>query len=58
VGYPSQPDVTAIVQGIQTSFESFPLWHEDFGPFFMKRDDGRSVAGVKPHNDHIHLSVY
>lgn len=58
VGYPSQPDVTAIVQGIQNAFESFPLRHENYGPYFEKRDGGPPPAGLKPHNDHIHLSVY
>jgi hypothetical protein len=54
-GYLDRGPVKAIVDAIQTSFESYVHRRENFGPLFKKKS-GRDwvVAG---HQDHIHLSV-
>ena len=55
-GYPNNPMVKAIVDNIQTTFESYFFRRENFGPLFKKKfGKPHSVSG---HKDHIHLSVY
>ena len=55
IGYPQDGALTAIVDAIQTSFESFSKRRENFGPHFKKKlGAAHSVSG---HADHIHLSV-
>ena len=54
-GYPRDLEIRAIVDAIQTSFESFEFRRENFGPCLMKKL-GR-VWKVTGHQDHIHLSV-
>jgi hypothetical protein len=55
VGYPGVPAIKAIVDAIQTTFETFVGRRENYGPFFKKKlGQPHNVAG---HNDHIHLSV-
>lgn len=55
VSYGSAAEVTAIAQGIQNAFESFPHRRENFGPSIkQKLGTSHSVGG---HGDHIHLSV-
>ncbi len=55
IGYPQDGAVTAIVDAIQTSFESFASRRENFGPHLKKKlGNAYSISG---HNDHIHLSV-
>lgn len=55
VGYPMGGSIKAIVDAIQTNFESFIHRRENFGPF-LKNKLGQSWT-VPGHNDHIHLSV-
>jgi hypothetical protein len=55
IGYPQGGDVTAIVQAIQTAFESYAHRRENFGPFFKKKLGAPHMVGG--HGDHIHLSV-
>jgi hypothetical protein len=53
--YPSDSEVKAIVDAIQTEADKQSGIRENFGPFFNhKHKADWSVAG---HNDHIHLSV-
>ena len=47
--------IKAIVDSIQTTFESYSHRRENFGPLF-KRKLGKDHP-VKGHQDHIHLSV-
>lgn len=54
-GYSTSAEVRAIVDAIQTKFESFAGSRENFGPHF-KRKHGMPHA-VSGHGDHIHLSV-
>lgn len=54
-GFPSDPQVRAIVTALQQKFESFPQRRENFGPAFKKKlGQPFQVAG---HQDHIHYSV-
>jgi hypothetical protein len=55
VDYPSDAEVKAIVEAIQTAFESYSQRRENFGPFFKKKLGVAHVVGG--HKDHIHLSV-
>ena len=55
LGYPQGGAVTAIVDAIQTAFESFKDRRENFGPHFKKKLG--KVHTVSGHKDHIHLSV-
>ncbi|MDQ2696646.1 MAG: hypothetical protein M3Z21_14985 [Pseudomonadota bacterium] len=55
VGYPQDSSVKAIVDAIQSSFESYEYRRENYGPHFKKKlGKNWTVSG---HNDHIHLSV-
>ena len=55
LGYPKKGEVTAIVDAIQTTFESYKHRRENYGPLFKKKlGKKHTVAG---HKDHIHLSV-
>lgn len=55
VFYTTNASVKAIVDAIQTAFETYPYRRENFGPFFKKKLGApMSIAG---HLDHIHLSV-
>ena len=55
VSYMSNKSVKAIVDAIQTAFETYPYRRENFGPFFKKKlGASMQVAG---HRDHVHLSV-
>jgi hypothetical protein len=55
VGYPGVPALKAIVDAIQTTFETFTGRRENYGPYFKKKlGQSNNVAG---HDDHIHLSV-
>ncbi len=55
IGYPGTASIKAIVDAIQTAFESFPHRRENFGPAFKKKlGNAHAVGG---HKDHIHLSV-
>jgi len=55
IGYPQNGAVTAIVDAIQTEFETFASRRENFGPHFKKKlGQPHTISG---HNDHIHLSV-
>lgn len=55
VFYPSNPTVKAVVDALQTEFESYPHRRENFGPLFKKKlGNPHSVPG---HGDHIHFSV-
>lgn len=55
ITYPNDPEMQAIVQAIQETFEEYPERRENFGPYFKKKLGGPwQVAG---HQDHIHLSV-
>ncbi len=55
IGYPATASIKAIVDAIQTAFESFTNRRENFGPAFKKKlGKAHSVGG---HKDHIHLSV-
>jgi hypothetical protein len=54
-GFPSDPQVKAIVKAIQEKFESFPKKRENFGPALKKKEGANfSIGG---HADHIHFSV-
>jgi hypothetical protein len=53
--FPSDGDVKAIVEAIQTAFETFAQKRENFGPF-MKKKEGANHS-VPGHKDHIHISV-
>jgi hypothetical protein len=55
IGYPGDPDIKAIVDAIQTAFESYSRRRENFGPHF-KHKLGKPFT-VGGHKDHIHLSV-
>ena len=55
IGYPSGGSVKAIVDAIQTSFESYTYRRENYGPN-VKKKLGQSWS-IPGHNDHIHLSV-
>ena len=55
ITYPDDPEVQAIVQAIQETFENYPERRENFGPYFKKKL-GKPWA-VPGHQDHIHLSV-
>ena len=55
IGYPSNVALKAIVDAIQTTFESFSRRRENFGPH-LKHKLGNPFA-VSGHQDHIHLSV-
>ena len=55
IGYPSGGSIKAIVDAIQTSFESYAFRRENFGPN-LKNKLGQNW-NVSGHNDHIHLSV-
>jgi hypothetical protein len=55
IGYPGDPAVKAIVDAIQTVFESYSHRRENFGPHF-KHKLGMPFP-VGGHQDHIHLSV-
>jgi hypothetical protein len=53
--YPSDSEVKAIVDAIQTEADKQSAISENFGPFFKHKHTANwSVAG---HDDHIHLSV-
>lgn len=53
--YPSNPAVKAIVDAMQTEFETYLHRRENFGPSFKKKlGNNHAVPG---HNDHIHFSV-
>lgn len=54
-GYPSSPTVKAVVDSMQTVFETYVHRRENFGPL-LKRKLGlpHNVGG---HLDHIHFSV-
>jgi hypothetical protein len=55
LGYPQSSAIKAIVDAIQSSFESYRERRENFGPHFKKKLGKKwSVSG---HDDHIHLSV-
>ena len=55
IGYPAGGFVKAIVDAIQTAFESYTHRRENFGPHFKKKLGlNHSVSG---HKDHIHFSV-
>lgn len=55
IGFGKNPNVTALVEAIQQTFESFPKRRENFGPALkLKEGEPFVIAG---HNDHIHLSV-
>lgn len=55
ITYPNNPEVQAIVQAIQETFEEYAERRENFGPYFKKKLGGPwEVSG---HHDHIHLSV-
>ncbi|VAW80170.1 hypothetical protein MNBD_GAMMA15-1450 [hydrothermal vent metagenome] len=55
VFYPTNPKVKAIVDAMQTRFESYPYRRENFGPLFKKKlGNSHAVSG---HGDHIHFSV-
>ena len=55
VSYMSDKSVKAIVDAIQTAFETYPYRRENFGPLFKKKL-GMPMQ-VNGHRDHIHLSV-
>lgn len=55
ISYPGNTAVKALVDAIQTSFESYAHRRENFGPLFKKKL-GQNWA-VSGHHDHIHLSV-
>jgi hypothetical protein len=55
LGYPSGGAIKAIVDAIQTRFESFAYRRENYGPY-LKRKLGQA-HWVANHHDHIHLSV-
>jgi hypothetical protein len=55
IGYPNDVALKAIVDAIQTEFESFSKRRENFGPHF-KHKLGKPF-NVSGHKDHIHLSV-
>lgn len=55
VGYPADPDLSAIVDAIQQAFELTPHRRENFGPA-MKKKLGADYP-VPGHADHIHFSV-
>ena len=53
--YPSNAAVKAIVDAMQTEFESYIHRRENFGPLFKKKlGNNHAVTG---HADHIHFSV-
>jgi hypothetical protein len=55
VFYGSSNSLTAIVNAIQDTFESYEYCRENFGPHLKKKNGNNwSVSG---HGDHIHLSV-
>lgn len=55
IGYPDTPLIYASVVHIQTTFETFRLRRENFGPYFKKKlGRPHSISG---HEDHIHISV-
>lgn len=55
IHYPSNATVKAIVDAIQTEFETYAHRRENFGPLFKKKlGNPHNVSG---HGDHIHLSV-
>lgn len=55
VFYRSNPTVKAIVEAIQSEFESNVHRRENFGPYLKKKlGTNHSISG---HNDHIHFSV-
>jgi hypothetical protein len=54
-GFPSDPQVKAIVTAIQNKFESFPKKRENFGPA-VKKKEGVNFP-ISGHKDHIHFSV-
>ena len=55
IGYASDDHVKAIVDAIQTAFESYAHRRENYGPLFKKKSGvPHAVSG---HQDHIHLSV-
>ena len=55
VFYTMNASVKAIVDAIQTAFETYTYRRESFGPFFKKKLGApMSIGG---HLDHIHLSV-
>ena len=53
--YLSDKTVKAIVDAIQTAFETYPYRRENLGPYFQKKL-GMPTQGVR-HRDHIRLSV-
>lgn len=53
--YPSNRSVKAILDAMQTQFESYRHRRENFGPF-LKKKLGKNHA-VPGHGDHIHFSV-
>lgn len=55
MGYPSDAHVKAIVDAIQTTFESYTHRRENYGPMFKKKSGVAHAVGG--HQDHIHLSV-
>jgi hypothetical protein len=53
--YSSDNEVKAIVDAIQTTFETYSKKRENFGPCFKKKEGvEKAISG---HGDHIHLSV-
>src|SRR4030042_4848284 len=55
ITYPNDPEVRAIVRGIQEAFEEYAEQRENFGPYFKKKLG--APWEVSGHKDHIHLSV-
>ena len=55
VHYPSDPAVKAIVDAIQTAFETYGKKRENFGPFMKKKNGADFTVGG--HADHVHISV-
>jgi hypothetical protein len=55
IGYTSDSHVKAIVDAIQTTFESYAHRRENYGPLFKKKSG--AVHTVNGHQDHVHLSV-
>jgi hypothetical protein len=55
IGYPGDAAIKAIVDAIQTAFDTYSKRRENFGPHF-KHKHGKPFT-VGGHKDHIHLSV-
>lgn len=53
--YPSNGAIKAVVDAIQTNFETYVHRRENFGPHFKKKLGLPFVVGG--HHDHVHLSV-